>query len=303
MKVPRPKWTTVAICAALFVFFLIILFPFQYLKGYLFGQIYQNTRIVINAEQIYLSLLGWPGVGMKNVDVTIPMGTGAVELSASRVIFRVGIGSLFPPAPSISLGLKGMKGGGDLWVKLTRAGTVTKGSIDAEKVSLKEIRFTDLGQPVEGIASIDGDFNFDESALNKSTMDMALDMSGFKFPSLSFPGFMLPTFDLGRVVLDIKTRNGNIEIAKSQIGEPKGDFQGKLIGELRLAQLLSQCFLNLSLKIQLSEKYRTDPNNATITSFLGGYQVAPGDYSMKWNSTIGAMQSNTFNALPQKGRD
>lgn len=303
MKFQRPKWSTVAICIGLFFFFVVILFPFQYLKGYLFTQIYQNSRILINAEEIYLSLFGWPGVGMKNVDVTIPMGSGELDLSAQKVIFRVGIGSLFPPAPSISLGLTGLKEGGDLWVKVTRAGAVVKGSIQAEKVVLKQLKFSDLPQPVEGTASIDGDFYFDETALNKSTIDMSVDMDGFKFPALNLQGMLFPAFNLGKVIAEIKTRNGNFEITKSQLGDLKGDFQGKLIGELRLAQMLSQCFLNLTLKIQLSEKYRNDPNNATITSFLGGYQMAPGDYALKWASTIGGMQSNLFNALPQKPKD
>ncbi len=303
MKIQRPKLSTIAICIGLFFFFLILLFPLQYLKGYIFTQIYQNTRILINAEDIYISFLGWPGIGMKNVDVSIPMGSGELDLSAKRMIARIGLGSIFPPAPSISLGITGLKEGGDLWVKVTRAGAVVKGSLQAEKVVLKQLKFSDLPQPVEGIANIDSDFYFDETALNKSNVDTTLDIDGFFFPALNVQGMLFPAFKLGKVLAEIKTRNGNFEIAKSQLGEPKGDFQGKLVGELRLAQMLSQCFLNLTLKIQLSEKYRNDPNNATITSFLGGYQMAPGDYALKWGSTIGAMQTNLFNALPQKPKD
>jgi type II secretion system protein N len=303
MKIHRPKWSTIAICTGLFLFFLVILFPFQYLKGYLFTQIYQNSRILINAEEIYLSLFGWPGLGMKNVDVTIPMGNGDLDLAAKKVIFRVGLGSLFPPAPSISLGLTGLKGGGDLWVKVTRAGVVIKGSIEADKVVLSQLKFSDLPQPVQGTASIDGDFYFDETALNKSTLDMDVNIDGFHFPALNLQGVVLPAWNLGKVIAEIKTRNGNFEIAKSQLGEGQGDFQGKILGELRLAPTLPECFLNLTLKIQLSEKYRNDPNNATITSFLGGFQMAPGDYALKWASTIGGMQSNLLNALPQKPKD
>lgn len=303
MKIQRPKWSTVAICIGLFFFFFVVLFPFQNLKGYLFTQIYQNTRILINAEEIYLSFFGWPGIGMTNVDVTLPTGTGELDLSAKKMIMRVGIGSFFPPAPSVSLGISGLKEGGDLWVKVTRAGAVVKGSLEADKVVLKQLKFSDLPQPVEGVANIDSDFYFDETALNKSTLDMSVDIDGFFFPALNLQGMLFPAFKLGKVLAEIKTRNGNFEVTKSQLGDLKGDFQGKLIGELRLAQVLSQAFLNLTLKIQLSEKYRNDPNNATITSFLGGYQMAPGDYALKWASTIGAMQTNLFNALPQKPKD
>jgi type II secretion system protein N len=303
MKVPRPKWTTVLICIALFLFFVLVLFPFQNLKGYLFSQVYVNTRILLNAEDIYLSLFGWPGLGMTNVDITVPMGSGDLELSAKRVVMRVGIGSLFPPAPSVSLSVSGLKGGGDLWVKVTRAGSVIRGSIDADQVVLKQLKMSDFPQAIEGVATIQGDFNIDDTALNKSVIDMSLDIDKFRFPPLNLQGFVLPAFDLGKVVAELKTRNGNVEITKSQLGQPKGDFQGKMIGEFRLAQYLAQCFLNLTLKLQLSEKYRNDPNNATITSFLGGFQTSPGDYALKWSSTIGGMQQNLLNALPQKAKD
>ncbi len=302
MKVPRPKLSTIGICVVLFLFFVVVLFPFQYLKGYIFNTIYQNSRILINAEEIYLSLFGWPGVGMKNVDVTIPMGNGELDLAAKKVIVRLGL-SLSPLAPSVSLDLTGLKGGGDLWVKLAHSGQVTKGSIEASAVNLKQLKFSDLPQPVQGIANIDGDFYFDDAALIKSTLNMDIAIDGFNFPALNLQGMLFPAFPLGKVSAEIKTRDGKFEITNSQLGEPKGDFQGKLLGEFRLGQTIDDCFVNATLRLQLSEKYRNDPANATITSFLGGFQMAPGDYAMKWGATIGAMQTNLLNALPQKPRD
>lgn len=303
MRIPRPKLTSVLICTVLFLFFLLVLFPFQNLKGYLFSQIYQNTRILISAEEIYLSLFGWPGVGMKNVEVSVPMGPGDLELSAKKVVCRVGIGSFWPPAPSVSLSLSGLKGGGDLWLKITRAGSVTKGSIEAEKVILEQLKFPSLPEPVHGTANISGDFSFDEAAFNKSSANLDIDVKKFRYPAQNLQGFVLPEFNLATLFAQIRTRNGNIEISKSQLGEPKGDIQGRIAGELRLAQTLNQSFLNLGVYLQLSEKYRNDPNSATVTSFLSTFQRAPGDYGLKWAATLYDMQTNLFKALPQKATD
>jgi type II secretion system protein N len=300
MKFERPRLTTVLAGIGLFLLFLVFLFPFQNLKGYVFGQIYRNTGIVITAEELYLSLFGWPGVGMTGVDVAIPMGRGEMEVSARKVVARVGLGSLFPPVPSFSLDMSDLKGGGDLYVKVTRGKNFIKGSVEADAVVLNQLRFSNLPQPVEGIATIDGDFYFDEDQLPKSTGKLDLRIDKFRFPALNLQGFVLPSFDLNPVVAQIQIRNGNIEIARSQLGQPGGDFQGKLAGELRLARTFLESYLNLTVYIQLSQRYIQDPNSATVVSFLGGYQRAPGDYAMRWSSTIQGMMTNLLNALPQK---
>ena len=59
--------------------------------------------------------------------------------------------------------------------------------------------------------------------------------------------------------------------------------------------------LNLVLKVQLSDKFRQDPQSATLVSLLQSYQLnTPGDYSMKWNASIHDMAANLVLAIPQR---
>ena len=60
----RPKLSTIFIGFGLFIFFLLLRFPYQNVRGWLFGLIYKNTGIYVLADEIYLSLFGWPGVGI-----------------------------------------------------------------------------------------------------------------------------------------------------------------------------------------------------------------------------------------------
>jgi hypothetical protein len=55
------------------------------------------------------------------------------------------------------------------------------------------------------------------------------------------------------------------------------------------------------LKLQLSDKFRQNPQSATLVSLLQSYQNnTPGDYAMKWNATVNDMSSNLVMAIPQK---
>ena len=157
MKFSKPKASTVAICLALFIFFLILAFPFRNLKGYLFGQIYRNTGIYIIADDIYLSLWGWPGIGMTNVDVSLPVGREELDISCKSLVARVGLGSLFPPAPSISLSMSSLQKGGDLYVKVIKMKTSVSAVIDAEAVELSQLNIPGVNGPIVGKLDAEGD--------------------------------------------------------------------------------------------------------------------------------------------------
>src|SRR5437899_1786864 len=59
MEFNRPKISTIFICIGLFLFFLLICFPYQNLKGYIFGRIFKETGITVVADDIYPSFFGW----------------------------------------------------------------------------------------------------------------------------------------------------------------------------------------------------------------------------------------------------
>ena len=59
----KPKLSTVLISLALFLFFSFLLFPYQNLRGYIFGAIYKQTQILVMAGRTLPNFfrLAWPG--------------------------------------------------------------------------------------------------------------------------------------------------------------------------------------------------------------------------------------------------
>lgn len=300
MKLPKLKTSTVLISVGLFLLFLLLAFPFQNLKGYIFGQIYKSTRILIVADEIYLSIFGWPGIGIRNVDATFPVGREELSVSAENMVVRVGIGSLFPPSPSITLDLSGLHGGGDLYVRASKAGGVVHAYIDADEVDLSQFDFPGLQSPVQGVITADADLAWNEADLAKSQGEITLKAVKLVSPPVPNPMFPLPSMEIGGLDAKIYIRNGAIEANKFQLGDPTSGVRGTVEGNLRLGKDLLASFLDLTLRIELAEKYRNDPQASALVSVLKSFERSPGDYGMKWNSSLGGMMSNVMNALPQK---
>ena len=172
--IPKPKLSTVFISLGLFFFFLLLLFPYQNLRGYIFSRIQKEAGIIISADELYPSFFGWPGISMKNASVTVPaqvtqMGLGDLELFAKRVTVRVGIAHLFPPTPSISLYLREMKKGGDLYFKVAQTSTAVESEFDADGVELAQLLPSGIGEILHGVLSGDGAVDLNQKDPSKSS--------------------------------------------------------------------------------------------------------------------------------------
>src|SRR5262245_48987430 len=110
-----PKASTVITCFIIFGVCLVFSLPFQNLKGWIFGKIYNATKILIVAEEIYPSFFGWPGIGIRNVNISLPVGDDEMEFASEKLIFRLRPAGLFPPALAISMKMTNLKKGGDLY--------------------------------------------------------------------------------------------------------------------------------------------------------------------------------------------
>jgi len=297
----RPKITTVLICFGLFLFFLILRFPFQNLRGFVFGKIYKETGIQVAAADLYLSIFGWPGVGMRNVDVSIPVGRDELDVSAEKLVARVGLGGLIPPRPSVSVNARGLKKGGDVWVKVTPGKTNTSASFDAEAVNLEQFAFAGPNQLIRGKLQGDGSFFFDASDLAKSSGNAEFSIEKLKTPAQNLQGIVIPDVDFGTLKSKINIKNGVVEISSFQMGDAKSDIQGSIAGEVRLGKDIARSFLNITLKLQLSPQFMANPNSETIVSVLNSIDNSkPGTYAMKWSTSIEGITSNLWNALPKK---
>lgn len=63
-------------------------------------------------------------------------------------------------------------------------------------------------------------------------------------------------------------QNGGVEIQTAQFGGEEADRSGSAVGDVKLADTLSQMFLTLTIRLELAEKYKSDPRSATLVSFL-----------------------------------
>lgn len=298
----RPKTSTILIAFGLFLFFLVLEFPYQNLRGYIFGKIYTATHIFISADELSLSIFGWPGLKLRNVSVSVPMAYGNdLEIASEKTVVRAGIGGLFPPYPVVSLSLDKLKKGGDLWVKVGQTSSFVKGALDAEKVSLEQFPIPGMSDTLTGKVQADGDFYYNKNELSKSTGDININITEFRIPPQNLQGIVLPALMIGNIKGKLQVRNGSLEISNFQLGTPTSDIRGTMTGELRLGKDLMSSYLALTLKLQLSDKYRQDPNSATLVSFLQSFQTnTPGDYALKWGATLQEMSTNIVAALPQK---
>lgn len=299
---PKPKPMTILICFVIFVFFVFMTFPFQNLRGFIFGRIYQTTKILIVAEDLYPTVFGWPGLGIRNVNVTLPVGNSEMDLASEKLIFRVGLGGLIPPVPAVIMSMKGLKKGGDLYMKFSQTRTRTSGTVQADDVELKQLAFSGLSEPIPGKLNLDTDFTVDTSDLSKSVGTAKLDVFKLKVPPQNLQGFLLPPLNVGEIKGRLTMKNGIAEIGSFQFGSKDSDIKGSISGDMRLGQTLMASFLNLTLKIQLSDSYRQNPQAATFVSLLESYKTSAtgGEYAMKWSATLQDMTTNIVAAIPQK---
>ncbi len=291
----RPNTSTVLICIGLFFVFVLLKFPFRNLKGYLFNKIYSQTRILLVAEDIYPSLLGWPGVGITNVDVILPVANQELELYCKKLIFRVGIGGLFPPIPSISLTLRSLKKGGDLFLRYRNKKTITDVLVDASNINLDQLMSGWLSQPLNGTISGVATLSIDQANFSQSMGDIDLHAEKLKLPTQNLQGFILPELNIGSLWAKMIMKNGVVEFSNLQIGDRSSDLSGSVNGEIRLGSEPTSSQLNITLRFQLSERYRKLAEVQSLISFLeGSFKSSRGGYAMRWSSRLADMRMNVF---------
>jgi len=303
--------STILICVALFLFFFVARFPFQNLRGFIFTTIYKQTGVLVVSEDMYLTFFGWPGIGLRNVTVTLPaqMLGEELEIAAQKVTIRVGIGGLFPPNLSYSVYMGGMKKGGDLFLKLTHL--TTKGQqlisvnsyFDADGVHLEQLGFgSGPSDTLSGVLTGDGSLSMDLTDLSKTNGSVRLNIEKLKSPGANLQGIVIPPIHFGTLQAKLGAKNGSVELGQLQWGGNDSDIQGSLTGDLRLGRDIYQSFLNLTaLKLKMTDKFRDDPNSATIVSTLDSVDNRTrGTYALKWTQGIDKIAQNFLYALPEK---
>lgn len=302
MRFPRTR--SILICMALFLAFVVLRFPYQNLRGYLFGKIYAASGIYITAEDLSPIFLGWPGLRLYRVEVVTPPQSGSMSISAEQLTARVSLSGLFPPVPLVSMYFQGLKGGGDLYVRGGQGGNYTRASIQAKRVALKQFTIPGMAGVLQGEFNADGNIEIAHDDFSKTNGTFDLETKGFQLPTQTpVPGITIAAMNMGNLRGRIQIRNGTAEFNNLQFGDANSDAKGTATGDLKLGRTIESSFLSLTLNIQLSEKFRQNPQAATTVSFLKTFQTnTTGEYAMKWNASFEQMRTNIYTALPQAVR-
>jgi type II secretion system protein N len=298
----RPSFKTILICLALFNFFLVWRFPYRNLRGTVFEQIYKNTGIRVESHDFYPVFLGWPGLRFSKASVIIPVNrTQTVDFSSERITARAGIGGIFPPSPSISLYIEGLAKGGDVFAKISPSRNQISGNASLTKVKLDQFALPWFPEPLSGELTATGSFYFPGTDFAKSDLQFNIASDKLIIPGQSMQGIILPRVEFQKVDGKITTKDGAILIEKFQFGSADSDLKGNISGSLKLGPTFGKSFLSLLLRLQLSETYKTDPNSATLVSFLSTFQTGnSGEYALKWAAVLDDMQRNLILAIPQR---
>lgn len=296
----RPSIGKILLCFGIFLFFLFVTFPYQKLRTLVFKKIYDNSGITISADSLALNLLGWPGVSLKNANVSLPAGNSEITLNSKSLITRVRLAGFLPPVPAISLSLDELKGGGDVFARLAQYGDTVRVLAEASKANLAQVAIPGFPEPIPGILDMDADLVLNQADLSKSTGSFELDLTKLSIPALNLQGIILPVLNFGDVKAKVSIKNGVAEILNFKIGSKGSDITGSITGEMRLGQTLQASALNLTLKLSLSPSYVANPQGATLVSLLESYKNSKGEYGLRWNATIQDMTVNVAAALPQK---
>lgn len=295
---PKPKKSTVVLGLIVFILGFVFFFPFQNLKGVLFQYIFDNTGILIVAEDIHPVFLGWPGVRFNNVNVSLPVGPDDVELASKSMTVR-GIRFSLPFIYTPSLFFKELKGGGNLFMKFGRSGPVTVVALETDAFNLGQIKLPVLGQSINGI--LNGDISLKTNSANfaETKGTVRLTGAGIKTPAILVnntmlgPPFQIPELEAGDLDIKMGFSDGVMTISNFKLGNQKTDLSGTLSGEAKLGATSDQTQINLTLRLVFSSKILDNPEYKTFLDFLGAYRTATaGEYAMNWNTTIAALLNN-----------
>ncbi len=301
----KPKLKQILVVIGLFFFFLLVFFPWQNLKGIVFAKVYAATRILLVADDMSISLFPLPSVTLSNVNVTIPIGDAEIELASEKLGLRIGMASYFPPNFGISMNLKKLKKGGDLFMNTGQSGNTVSLKLDASSVNLEQLSLPGLTRPLLGTVGSDANLRIDQADLSKSTGTITMKGENLKTPGQMvdvMPGmsFAIPGLAIGKFDGQINLKKGVMDFANFKLGDAQSDLSGTVAGDIKLGQDLNRSQVNIMVRLKLAQKILNDPQNKTFVSFLEGYQTSPGEYGLKWNAMVAELSGLSIKVLPEK---
>lgn len=298
MNKPSPRM--VLICVGLFLFFVLIQFPFKNFRGKIFEEIYRNSGILMTADDMGISLFGWPGISFKNLNVDVQ--SSGFNINAEDAVVRVGLGHLWPFALSYSGSLDNVGTGGDAWFRFVDGGDSYDLGAELTNFDSKAIAFQGTPAPIHGPISGDIDLIINTRTPDKSSGDIQITGKNLVLQPQNYPPYLsiAEPAKIGPGKITIKVSNGVAEITQFQMGNDASDLKLTLSGRLKLEPVLYRSHLTLRLDIKLSDKFSNSPSAQDLKGYLSTFELSSGNYAMQWNKTINELTDiNSLGPLPQ----
>lgn len=296
------KKKIVLLCVFVFFSGFVLFFPLQNFKGILFKSIFEQTGIIIVAEEIQPIFLGWPGVRLKRANVSIPLGASDFELSSKTLDIRFRLTSSL--VPSASLYFDELSGGGSLFLRAGTRGDRLLVALKSRDLSLAGIPVPGIDQSLGGVIQSDVSIKYDDARFSETEGSVFVQGKNFKTPPILVnnpllgPPFQIPELEMGPINIDMEIKNGAWTVKKFELGNNSSDLKAVITASAKLGNTPMETQLNLVLKLTFSEKIFANPEYKTFLDFLGAYQgSSAGEYGLGWNATIQEI-ANLTKALP-----
>lgn len=280
------------ICFGVFLIGFVSFFPFQTLKGPLLKTVTEQSGILILAEDLQPLFLGWPGMRLRKVSASVPMGLDSFDIESDSLDLRFRLASLF--VPSISLFFDRLSAGGSLFLQGGTRGDSLYLKARSQDLNLSGLAIPGLSGRLGGLIDSDISLQYNDSIFSQSTGTINLKGKKFIFPAtlinnpmLGLP-FQVPELGMDPIQIDISVANGVAKLKSFLLGSGASDLKAELSGDVQLGVNPLDTQINLTLKLNFAERISQNQEYKTFLDFLRAYQLTKkGEYGMAWKGRLG----------------
>ena len=224
------------------VIFLVILFPSKDLSDYVSGEAGHLMGIYTRMDDLSISLFPSPGIRTQNLVVE---AADLPPVSASTVNITASLMSALAMKIGVNADATGLFGG-DVIVDFQDGEKLKSGdrlkivSVQAQNMNLADFsEFLRSGNiaplTMQGTLKLKTDLKVDPSFNQQPQGSIGAEVASFVLPSQTVPTQMgplqTPPLQLGKIVLQLKMNEGQIDIQEMTFGGPKDGLSGKIKGQ------------------------------------------------------------------------
>ncbi len=276
-------------------------FPYANLKDGLFKKIYEKTQVRMEAEDMNLSLLGWPGFRLSHCEVEVPLGTQVVTLNSDNLLLKLVPGKWFRPSLAVSLWMGPLKKGGTLKAKVALWGDPRRISLSAYDLSPALFLPPPFDQSVQAALRLSGWADLGLGNAGDTRGKFQVEADTVRIGAQTISGFAIPPLWLGKFSAQGFASEGVLRLAPSVLGDKTSDLRGILEGQMQIGQQWAQSQLHLLLRFSLSPEF--EKKLPGIRSLLEGFREVKKtsyEYACEWDLRLLEAMQNPILWIPHR---